>query len=56
MKPILEVKDIDKAFVGVHAVDHISFSLSPGYGTCFTGRKRSRKKYTAENFIRPVSA
>lgn len=28
MKPILEVKDIDKAFVGVHAVDHISFSVS----------------------------
>ncbi len=30
MKPILEVKDIDKAFVGVHAVDHISFSCLPG--------------------------
>ncbi|MCI5481766.1 MAG: sugar ABC transporter ATP-binding protein [Lachnospiraceae bacterium] len=30
MKPILEVKDIDKAFVGVHAVDHVSFSCLPG--------------------------
>ena len=30
MKPSLIVKDLDKAFVGVHAVDHVSFECLPG--------------------------
>ncbi|MCD8197084.1 MAG: sugar ABC transporter ATP-binding protein [Lachnospiraceae bacterium] len=30
MKPSLIVKDLDKAFVGVHAVDHLSFQCQPG--------------------------
>lgn len=30
MNPILEIKEIDKAFVGVHAVDHVSFCCQPG--------------------------
>lgn len=30
MEPILEVKNIDKSFIGVHAVDPVSFSVYPG--------------------------
>mgnify|MGYP000464775234 CR=1 FL=1 len=30
MKPVLEIKDLDKKFVGVHAVDHVSFQCYPG--------------------------
>ena len=30
MEPVLEVKDLDKQFVGVHAVDHVSFQCYPG--------------------------
>ena len=30
MEPVLEVKDLDKQFVGVHAVDHVSFQCFPG--------------------------
>ncbi len=30
MNPILEIKEIDKAFIGVHAVDHVSFCCQPG--------------------------
>ena len=30
MKPSLIVKELDKAFVGVHAVDHVSFECLPG--------------------------
>jgi len=30
MQPSLIVKDLDKRFVGVHAVDHVSFSCYPG--------------------------
>lgn len=30
MEPILEIKDLDKQFIGVHAVDHVSFQCAPG--------------------------
>lgn len=30
MEPILIVKDLDKSFIGVHAVDHVSFGCFPG--------------------------
>lgn len=30
MDAVLEVKDLDKSFVGVHAVDHVSFQVYPG--------------------------
>ena len=30
MKPVLEVRDLDKSFVGVHACDHVSFKCYPG--------------------------
>ncbi|MBR2188190.1 MAG: sugar ABC transporter ATP-binding protein [Eubacterium sp.] len=30
MKPVLEIRDLDKSFVGVHAVDHVSFVVKPG--------------------------
>lgn len=30
MKPILEVREIDKSFTGVHALDHVSFQCNPG--------------------------
>ena len=30
MEPVLVVKDLDKSFVGVHAVDHVSFECYPG--------------------------
>jgi ABC-type sugar transport system ATPase subunit len=30
MEPVLEVKNIDKSFVGVHACDHVSFKCYPG--------------------------
>ena len=30
MTPALEVRELDKAFIGVHAVDHVSFKCYPG--------------------------
>ena len=30
MNPILKVNELDKAFIGVHAVDHVSFACYPG--------------------------
>lgn len=30
MNPILKVSELDKAFIGVHAVDHVSFECLPG--------------------------
>lgn len=30
MEPVLEVRELDKQFVGVHAVDHVSFQCRPG--------------------------
>ena len=30
MKPILELKEIDKSFTGVHALDKVSFCCYPG--------------------------
>ena len=30
MEPILEIKDLDKQFIGVHAVDNVSFQCAPG--------------------------
>ena len=30
MEPVLEVRDLDKSFVGVHACDHVSFKCYPG--------------------------
>lgn len=30
MEPFLEVKELDKSFVGVHACDHVSFKCYPG--------------------------
>ena len=30
MDPVLEIRELDKAFIGVHAVDHVSFKCYPG--------------------------
>ena len=30
MDPVLEIRELDKAFIGVHAVDHVSFKCEPG--------------------------
>ena len=30
MDPVLEIRELDKAFTGVHAVDHVSFKCEPG--------------------------
>ena len=30
MQPSLEVRELDKSFIGVHAVDHVSFTCYPG--------------------------
>lgn len=54
MKPVLEIKDLDKKFVGVHAVDHVS--LLSRYRSCIAGRKWRWKKYNSENVVGTVSA
>ena len=30
MDPVLEIRELDKGFIGVHAVDHVSFKCEPG--------------------------
>ena len=47
---ILTMKDIDKSFPGVHALDHVNFEVKRG-----EGRKRCRKVYIDESSYRYLS-
>ena len=39
---ILTMKDIDKSFPGVHALDHVNFEVKRGEVHALMGRKRCR--------------
>ncbi len=39
---ILEMKQIDKSFPGVHALDHVDFDVRRGEVHALMGEKRSR--------------
>lgn len=45
MEYILEMKDIQKSFPGVRALDGIDFRLKPGEIHSLMGEKRSRQIY-----------
>ena len=49
---ILTMKDIDKSFPGVHALDHVNFEVRRGEVHALYGRERSRKVYTDEGAYR----
>ena len=40
---ILTMKEIDKSFPGVHALDHVNLEIRKGEVLGADGRKRSRK-------------
>ena len=52
---ILTMKDIDKSFPGVHALDHVNFEVKRGEVHALMGRKRCRKVYIDESSYRYLS-
>ena len=42
MENILEIKDVTKRYPGVVALNHVSFEVAEGRGTCTGRRKRCR--------------
>ena len=46
---ILTMKDIDKSFPGVHALDHVNFEVKRGEALCaLMGENGARKVHTDE--------
>ena len=52
---ILTMKDIDKSFPEVHALDHVNFEVKRGEVHALMEKKRCRKVHTYEGSYRYLS-
>ena len=53
--PVVELRDIDKSFTGVHALNNINFDVAPGEVHALLRRKWRRKVDADQGAIRSVS-